>query len=86
MQANGRPLKGLSAAAAIAVLLSLSLGYEDATAQESKKQPASKVASACKGLDEKACKGKTGDCLWIAPKKGKQKPYCRVKTASKKKT
>jgi hypothetical protein len=85
MQANGRPLRGLGTIAAVAVLLSLSLGY-DATAQEAKKQPASKVASACKGLEEKACKGKTGECLWIAPKKGKQKPYCRLKTATKKKT
>jgi hypothetical protein len=87
MQANGRHLtKGLGAAAAVAVLISLSVGFE-ASAQEAKKQPAPKVASVCKGLEEKACKGKTGECLWIAPKKGKQKPYCRVKAAtSKKKT
>jgi hypothetical protein len=83
MQANGRHLtKVLSAAAAIAVLVSL--GF-DASAQDSSKKAAPKVASACKGLDEKACKGKAGECLWIAPKTGKQKPYCRLKTASKKK-
>jgi hypothetical protein len=82
MQANGRHLKVLGAAAAVAVLLSL--GF-DASAQDTKK-PATKAASACKGLDEKVCKGKAADCLWIAPKKGKQKPYCRMRAASKKKT
>jgi hypothetical protein len=71
----------LSAVAAVATLLLL--GF-DASAQDAKKAPP-KAASACKGLDEKACKGKAAECLWIVPSKGKQKPYCRVRTASKKK-
>ena len=81
MQTKGRHTVGLSTAAAVAVLVSL--GF-DASAQDAKKAPP-KTASACKGLDEKACKGKTAECLWIAPKTGKQKPYCRIKTASTKK-
>jgi hypothetical protein len=72
---------GLSAAAAIGVLLVL--GF-DASAQE--KSPPPKAASPCKGLDEKSCKAKTADCLWIVPTKGKQKPYCRLKAASTRKS
>ena len=47
---------------------------------------AKKVASVsvCKGLDETACKAKSSECLWIVPKTGKQKPYCRLKGATKK--
>jgi hypothetical protein len=66
-------LRGLGAAAAVAVLLT----FGDASAQTSKK------ASVCKSLDEKACRAKTAECGWIAPKKGKQRPYCRQKTARK---
>jgi hypothetical protein len=47
------------------------------------KAKAAKPASACKGLEEAACKGKTAECAWIAPKTGKQKPYCRAKPAKK---
>jgi hypothetical protein len=61
----------------------LVLGF-DAAAQDTKKTPATKAASPCKGLDEKACKGKAAECTWIVPKKGKQKPYCRLKPGSKK--
>ena len=68
----------LSAAAAVAAFLALGL---DASAQDTRK-PA-RTASACKGLDQKACKAKTGECLWIAPKKGKQKAYCRLKAKKK---
>jgi hypothetical protein len=67
---------GVGAAAAVAALLVF--GF-DAAAQSTKK------VSPCKGLDEKACKAKTAECVWIAPKKGKQKPYCRLRPASKKK-
>ena len=81
MSPKSRRVAVLSLAASIAVLFSMGI---DASAQE--KKPATKAVSACKGLDEKACKGRTAECLWIAPKKGKQKPYCRVKTATKKKT
>jgi hypothetical protein len=79
---QGRHVAGLSAVAVVATLFFQ--GF-DASAQDTKKA-APKAASACKGLDEKACKGKTAECLWIAPKKGKQKPYCRMKAVSKKKT
>jgi hypothetical protein len=82
MQMKGRHTVGLSAVAAVAVLFSL--GF-DASAQDAKKPATKAAASTCKGLDEKVCKGKTAECLWIAPKKGKQKPYCRMKAASKKK-
>src|SRR5262245_56083983 len=72
---------GPSAAAVFAALLLLGV---DASAQDAKKTPPAKAAvSSCKGLDEKACRGKTADCAWIVPKKGKQKAYCRLKPAKK---
>lgn len=87
MLKNGwAPLKGLGAAAAVGALLMLGVS---ASAQDAKKAPkaAATPASACKGLDETACKGKSAECSWIVPKKGKQKPYCRAKpkSAAKKK-
>jgi len=76
----------LGAAAAVGALLLVGLG---ASAQDAKKAPtaAATPASACKGLNETACKGKAAECSWIVPKKGKQKPYCRAKpkSAAKKK-
>jgi hypothetical protein len=81
MEMKGRHLAGLSAAAAVAALLFLGV---DASAQDAKKTPP-KTASACRGLDEKACRGKASDCLWIVPSKGKQKPYCRLRGTAKKK-
>lgn len=75
--------KGLGVAAAAGLVLTFGLG---AVAQDAaKKAPAAKAAttSACKGLAEAACKAKTGDCAWIVPKAGKQKPYCRAKPAKK---
>jgi len=72
---------GLSTAAAFTALLVL--GF-DAAAQDAKKTPPPKSASPCKGLDEKLCKGKATECAWVVPKKGKQKPYCRLKPGSKK--
>jgi hypothetical protein len=42
-----------------------------------------KQASPCKRLDEAACKAKDAECQWIAPKKGKQKPYCKLKATKK---
>lgn len=65
---------GLGAIAAGGLLLSFGLNA-----------PASAQASACKGLDAAACKAKSATCAWVAPKKGKQKPYCRAKPAKKKK-
>ena len=82
-----RFLKGLCAASAAGLILTFGV---DVSAQEPmKKTPAPKAAkaakpaSACKGLEEAACKGKTAECAWIAPKTGKQKPYCRAKPAKK---
>jgi hypothetical protein len=72
---TGRQLRGLGAVAVFAALAAFGL---EAAAQVTKK------ASPCKGLDEKACKAKTAECAWIAPKKGRQKPYCRLGPASKK--
>ena len=50
-----------------------------------KKEPA--TPSACKGLDETACKGKTAECSWIAATKTKagkdRKAYCRSKPKPK---
>jgi len=69
------PWMGLSAAAAVAAIVMFSF---DAAAQD-KKAPAAKPPSACKGLDEKACKAKAAECRWVIPKKGKQRPYCRRK-------
>jgi hypothetical protein len=72
-----------------AVVTLLTLGY-DAFAQDKKTTttPAAKTAtkppSPCKGLDETACKAKA-ECQWIVPKKGKQKPYCKLKATPKKK-
>jgi hypothetical protein len=74
---------------ALAAVLLLTFGY-DAFAQETKTTPkpaaktATKPPSPCKGLNETACKPKT-ECQWIVPKKGKQKPYCKLKTTPKKK-
>ena len=80
MKRNGGRWAGLSAASVLAALLMLGL---DAAAQDAKKTPPAKAASSCKGLDEKACKGKTVDCAWIVPKKGKQKAYCRLRPGKK---
>lgn len=75
MKISSGLVKGLIAAAAIAAVASLAF---DSEAQAQTK------ASACKGLTESACKG-NASCQWIAPKKGKQKPYCRTKTVPKSK-
>ena len=80
MKIDGGRGTGLSAAAVLATLLML--GF-DAAAQDAKKTPPQKAPSPCKGLDEKACKGKSAECAWIVPKKGKQRPYCRLKPASR---
>jgi hypothetical protein len=79
MKINGGRGARLSAAAVLAALLML--GF-DAAAQDAKKTPP-KAPSPCKGLDEKACKGKSTECTWIVPKKGEQRPYCRLKPASR---
>ncbi|HEY7550934.1 MAG TPA: hypothetical protein VH913_15630 [Hyphomicrobiaceae bacterium] len=81
MKRNGGQRAGLSAASVLAAAF-LMLGF-DAAAQDAKKTPPPKAPSPCKGLDEKACKGKAAECSWIVPKKGKQRPYCRLKPASR---
>jgi hypothetical protein len=78
-----------SFAAAIAAVATMGVGLSlvvDALAQDAAKKPAAaaKTTSACKGLAEAACKAQTATCSWIAPKTGKQKPYCRAKPAKKK--
>jgi hypothetical protein len=73
MRGNVAFSKGLGTVVAIAVLLVLGVG---AAAQ-------SKKASPCKGLDEKMCRAKATECTWIVPKKGKQRPYCRLRPARK---
>jgi hypothetical protein len=77
-------LKVLTATAVVLAVASFSGG----TFAQDKKAPAAKAPSACKGLAEAACKAKA-ECGWIAPKTGKQRPYCRTKakrTSTKKKT
>jgi hypothetical protein len=74
-----RSISSLSAIAALAAALGLVLPFGgEAPAQ------AASAASTCKGLAESACKAQTASCTWVAPKKGKQKPYCRAKPAKKK--
>lgn len=88
MLRNGwAPLKGLGAAAAVGALLMLGVSASAQDAKKAAPKAAATPASACKGLDEMACKGKSAECNWIVPKKGKQKPYCRSKpkSAAKKK-
>ena len=82
MNTYNRFLKALCAASAVGLALTFGL---TASAQDTmkKKAPPAKPASACKGLEEAACKGKTTECAWIVPKAGKQKPYCRAKPAKK---
>ena len=82
MNTYNRLLKGLCAASAVGLILTFGL-TESAQDTMKKKALAAKPASACKGLEEAACKGKTGECAWIVPKAGKQKPYCRAKPAKK---
>ena len=82
MKNMGSRWAGLGAAALVAAFLMPGVG---ATAQDAKKA-APKTASVCKGLEEKLCKGKTAECAWIVPKKGKQKAYCRLKPISKAKS
>jgi hypothetical protein len=82
MEINGGRWVRLSAATVFTALLAL--GF-DASAQDAKKTSPPKASSPCKGLDEKACKGRTAECAWVVPSKGKQRPYCRLKPAGKKK-
>ena len=67
----------LMGAGAAAVVGLLTLGLDTPAEAQAK-------ASACKGLDAAACKAKASACSWVVPKKGKQKPYCRTRTAKKK--
>jgi hypothetical protein len=70
---------------AVAVIAGVLMPGLDAVAQDAKKATP-KTASVCKGLDEKLCKGRTAECAWIVPRKGKQKAYCRLKPASRSKS
>jgi hypothetical protein len=87
-------LKGMAAAAALGLLLTL--GFDASAQDSSKKAPAAKAPakatakapSACKGLDEAACKAKEAQCQWIAATKTKagkeRKAYCRSRPVKKK--
>ena len=72
---------------ATAVAAGLAAAICAAAAQDKKAAataPAPKSSpSPCKGLDQAAC-GAASACQWIAPKSGKQKPYCRLKPKGKK--
>lgn len=68
-------LSAITAAAALGLVLSLGV---DAPAR------AASAATGCKGQAEAACNAQGATCTWVAPKKGKQKPYCRAKPAKKK--
>lgn len=89
-------------ASAMAALL-LTFGYTAVAREKGKAAPAAKAApvaktekaakkppSACKGLDEAACKAKEKECNWIGEittKAGKtRKAHCRSKPKSAKKT
>lgn len=77
------------AAGLAATTLAVSIGFgalaQDKKATTPAKTPA--VASACKGLDEAACKGKSTECSWIGASKTKEgkdrKAYCRAKPKPK---
>ena len=89
-------LKGLSAMAAAIAVTMLCYG---AVAQEKKattappaktekaKTDKAKTPSACKGLEEDACKAKATECSWIAATKTKtgqdRKAHCRSKPKTK---
>jgi len=75
-------LNAVGAAAAAGLILSC--GFAASAQDAAKKAPAAATVSACKGLAEAACKAKASTCTWVAPKTGKQKPYCRSKPAKKK--
>jgi len=73
----------LAVTAAMATAAGLLVLTHSGLAQD--KKAAAPAASPCKGLDQAACAAKATDCQWIAPKKGKQKPYCRLKSKPAKK-
>ena len=76
MRKNAALVKGFGAAAVVGALLMFGVGAEAQT----------KKASPCRGLDEKMCKAKTAECTWVVPKKGTQRPYCRLRPARKTKS
>jgi hypothetical protein len=77
---------GLAATAAAAGLGLLALAHAGFAQDKKTATPATtSTASPCKGLDQAGCTAKAADCQWIAPKSGKQKPYCRLKPKPAKK-
>jgi hypothetical protein len=96
----GRWLGATALAATVALGCSVALAQEKqdkkapAAKTETKTKPETKktpdTPSACKGLDETACKGKAAECSWIAATKTKagkdRKAYCRSKPKPKTKT
>lgn len=83
-------LASLAAAALVGMVGFGALAQEKAEkktpAAKTEKKPA-KTPSACKGLEETACKGKSAECSWISASKsaeGKErKAYCRSKPKAK---
>ena len=84
-------LASLITASAAAAVLMLGVAAHAQQKAPAEKEPAKKEAvkkekvkkaattSVCKGLTEADCGAKSEECRWITPKKGKQKPYCRLK-------
>ena len=101
MKTKWTPLRGVSVALAVAALATFCYSAvaqekgkaapaaKAAPAVKTEKAPTKKPPSACKGLDEAACKAKPDECTWIAEvttKAGKKrKAHCRSKPKSKKK-
>jgi hypothetical protein len=76
---------GMLAVAAVTAAGLLALAHAGLAQDKKAAAPATSTASPCKGLDQAACAAKATDCQWITPKKGKQKPYCRLKPKPAKK-
>ncbi len=83
-----RTMIALAAAAFTAVATAGAFAQEK-KATTTPKTTVAKTPSACKGLVETACKGKSTDCTWVAASKGKdgkeRKAYCRSKPKPKSK-
>ncbi len=90
-----RSLLSKSFAALAAVALTSMVGF-GALAQEKKAttpktEKTAKAPSACKGLEETACTGKSAECTWVKESKDaktgkvKKKAYCRAKPTPKSK-
>jgi hypothetical protein len=80
------------AAATLGGMIGFSALAQDAkTAPKTEKKTVAKAPSACKGLEEATCKGKS-ECRWVSESKDKatgtvkRKAYCGAKPKPKAKT